>query len=965
VKNAFYIIVIALTANFASAGYPSPAGLWQFNDPNHLTRASLGEDLVAVGTHTAVPGIDANDGAVADPIGSYLICNHGIAPNGGGSYVNNWTVMMDVKVPASSIGQWVALYQTNIDNSNDADCFVATDRTIGVGDTGYSRNKINGDTWYRVVISVSNMNFYRIYVNGLPWKNGTVQPLDGRFALDPQILFFADDNGEDNLIYCTNLAIWGQALEDSQVAELGNTTTPIVIDISGATGSNLLENPSAEKELDNWIIADGNDWQATDRTDWHYPHTGNYYFTAGRSAHAEINQVINLGYMATAIDSGSVIANVRGHLGGNDSDQGRIIVEYLDADDAILATTDSGWVIGPNSVNWTQLVLPDADGFVIPSGTRSAKYRLLAQRTNGTDCHAYFDDLVWEYRVATPGNNAPGIPSIAGPSSGTIGIDANYTFVSVDPDANQVDYQIDWGDEISDWSDFQASGSNYIVQHNWPVLGTYSVRARSRDTNGALSAWSSPFSVTISGDAAGVFNSQPYLQNVSQDAITIAWETDRIVNPTVDWGLTSSYGNNTEGLCINAGSNGSSVVYTCKVRISGLNTATTYHYRARNGSTLGSDATFKTAPDEQTPFIFAVAGDSQMVARRLINDTPHPECSSAMFTDMASMTDITVSIGDVVDDSSYGLYVSAFRPYMCNILGKQKPVFIAFGNHDEPSDSLVHKAVQNSGMHSFSFNYGNAHFTCIDYSDTVAIRETMTPDGGAGVNSLPLGWIEQDLSSDEAQNATWRFFFIHVPPYSERWFDGSSLMQTYLVPMFNRYNVQACFSGHVHEYERGMKVSEVLPHNGTFYVITGCMNYLDIIEDRTTTTDWPFMTVGGKHDILGVTDGGGEVHGWTEVQINGAELHLIQHAYNLDGTPLEGTSFGAGVIDTIDFVQADFNGDKTVDFEDLAILADAWLSTPQDAAWNPACNLADRAQNIIDFKDFAVFAQYWHFNGQF
>ena len=136
-KNVLYIIVVVLTANFALASYPSPVGLWQFNDPNHLTRASLGQDLVEVGTHSAVAGINAGDGAVADPLGSYYICNHGISPNGDYppgeyvDYVNDWTVMMDVKVPASSIGQWVALYQTNPDNSNDADCFIAPDRTIG------------------------------------------------------------------------------------------------------------------------------------------------------------------------------------------------------------------------------------------------------------------------------------------------------------------------------------------------------------------------------------------------------------------------------------------------------------------------------------------------------------------------------------------------------------------------------------------------------------------------------------------------------------------------------------------------------------------------------------------------------------------------------------------------------------------------------------------------------------------
>jgi hypothetical protein len=65
----------------------------------------------------------------------------------------------------------------------------------------------------------------------------------------------------------------------------------------------------------------------------------------------------------------------------------------------------------------------------------------------------------------------------------------------------------------------------------------------------------------------------------------------------------------------------------------------------------------------------------------------------------------------------------------------------------------VHKAVQNSGMTSFSFNYVNAHFTCIDYSQ---LNDNTLPYDDS-ISSLPLGWLEQDLSSDAAQNAAWRF----------------------------------------------------------------------------------------------------------------------------------------------------------------------------------------------------------------
>lgn len=932
-------IIIALLCSTALASYPQPVGLWQFNDAGNITLATLGANLVEVGSHTIVAGIDAGDGAISDPIGSYFICNHGIPANGGGSYVNEWTLLLDVKVPASSIGNWVSLYQTNSSNSNDGDCFVRTNKTIGVGDTGYSRKTISGDTWYRIIISVDNGSFYRIYVDGTEWLNGTVQSIDGRFSLDPQILFFADNDGEDYPIICTNIAMWGQALTAAEVTSLGTVSTAITIDTTANAGINQIGNPSGADETGSWTITDGNDWQATDRTDWHWPRTNNYYFTSGRSAHGQMLQTINLAYLASEIDSGSIAANIRGYIGGgNDGDAGRILVEYLSSTNTVLATNDSGWVEGAAGNDWTEFA---QSNYSIPVGTRLVNYRIMTQRANPTDCDAFFDDLSWDYTRTVSGNTAPSIPAISGSQTVASGASVIYTFVSTDTQSDNISYQIDWGNEISEWSDFQASGTNYNAAHIWPILGNYTVRARTRDTNGAVSPWTDVFDVAVVGNAAGVFNSEPFLQNVSKTAITISWETDRAVYPTVDWGLDSSYGNNAKGLCIQTGLNGSTKVYVCKVRISGLAADTTYHFRANNGSTSSTDRTFTTAPNEDKPFTFGIWGDSQMVTRRLIGDTPYPECSTAIFTDMANNVDMAVSVGDIVDNSSYYYYSTAFRPYAANILGKQKPFSVAFGNHDNPATSMIHRTIQNSGMQSFSFNYGNAHFTCVTYSD--CSKGTLPSDGH--ISSLPLGWIEQDLASEDAQNATWRFLFIHVPPYCERWFDGSLLMQTYLVPLMEQYNVQICFSGHTHEYQRGML-------NGTFYVISGVCCYLDIAE--SITEDWPFMTVGGAQNIPGLPEGGGLMHGWTEVEINGTELVFKQHGYNLDGSYY-------GIIDYLHFTLADFNMDKNVDAADLAELANKWLAEDEYSKYD----LADRSEKNINMKDFAEFANYWLFTGQF
>jgi hypothetical protein len=920
----FSLVMISAAA---LADYPQPKGLWLFDDPDHLTQSVVGSELVEAGTHTAVAGTSAGDGAVADGIGSYYICSHSIAPNGGGSYVNNWTLLLDIKLPTSSAGNWVSLYQTNSSNANDGDCFISTSRTIGVGATGYTSRVIQAQIWYRVVISVSNNYFYRIYVNGEKWLEGTVQSLDGRFSLDPTILLFADESGEDYPIHCTTSAIWGQALNDSQVSSLGNAYNPIQIPAAPYAGLNLLANPSGEDEMSGWTIDDGADWQATDRTDWHFPLRGNYYFTPGRTASGEISQTINLSFMAAQIDSGIAIVLAEGFLGGRDQDQGRLLVEYLDGDYNPLTASDSGWIAGPGPLDWTAADLQDPNGLILPAGTRFVKYRFLAQRLEGVDCDAFGDHFAWEFRLADPVNGDPSVPSITASGSGTFGVSVPFTFASTDPDADTVSYQTDWGDTISSWSTFIASGTNYATSHAWPILGSYSVRVRARDEHGAVGEWSGPFVITISGEAAGIFNSQPYLQNVSPEAITIAWESDRAVFPKVDWGLTDAYGQQAEGLCLQA----SSGVYFCKVRISGLSPQTTYHFRARNGTTLGADGVFQTAPDTEAPFAFNVWGDSQ-------RETVNPACSQAMFSAMAAAdTAFGVVVGDTAEDSGYGYYSNPFRKYLLNVMARRKPVFIAFGNHDEPSTSLVHTAIQNAGMHSFSFNYSNAHFTCIDYSQC---NDGTLPDDGS-INSLPLEWIQQDLASDAAQQAAWRFLFIHIPPYSERWFDGSSLLRTYLVPLMNQYRVQMCFSGHTHEYERGVL-------NGTYYVMTGCGSYLDTAE--LIVRNWAHMTVGGVDNIGPFT--GGCVNGYTDVTIDGTKLTLTQHAYYANGTYY-------GLIDTVRIRQADFTGDGAVDLEDFALLAGAWGTTPQDTGWNPDCDLADRAGAVIDLGDLEVFVQYW------
>ena len=79
-----------------------------------------------------------------------------------------------------------------------------------------------------MVVTVDTVDFYRIYVDGELWlEDGTPPGLDGRFTLDPTILFFADNNGEDLEMHVSSVAMWDHALTEEEVQKMGTVGGPV------------------------------------------------------------------------------------------------------------------------------------------------------------------------------------------------------------------------------------------------------------------------------------------------------------------------------------------------------------------------------------------------------------------------------------------------------------------------------------------------------------------------------------------------------------------------------------------------------------------------------------------------------------------------------------------------------------------------------------------------------------------
>ena len=224
-KHLFLTFLLAFFSNFSisqtidPSQWPGMVGYWNFDDPLNLTQAEVGLDLELFGTDEAVPGPSPDDGATRIGVGDHYKCTHQISPNGGGSFVNEYTLVIDFKIP--QIGQYYCFYQTNMTNSNDGEVFINPVGHVGITETGYSYCTLTPNEWYRLVISVDLGNTFNYYIDGELIQEGVSQNVDGRFSLDPYFHWFWDDNSEDNEFDIAAAAVFDYPITADEAALLG------------------------------------------------------------------------------------------------------------------------------------------------------------------------------------------------------------------------------------------------------------------------------------------------------------------------------------------------------------------------------------------------------------------------------------------------------------------------------------------------------------------------------------------------------------------------------------------------------------------------------------------------------------------------------------------------------------------------------------------------------------------------
>lgn len=150
-----------------------------------------------------------------------------------------------------------------------------------------------------------------------------------------------------------------------------------------------------------------------------------------------------------------------------------------------------------NQSGWVGPVQSASDYEVFHAYSDTGVFGVLAKAKDATSESGWPDTSF--IHVGEYGPFVPHRPS--GPETVSVGDSVTYITAAGHPLGKKVSLQYDWGDTLSDWSEFIAASQFYYLRHAFARAGTMLVRARARDALDHISDWSKPESVTVEANS--------------------------------------------------------------------------------------------------------------------------------------------------------------------------------------------------------------------------------------------------------------------------------------------------------------------------------------------------------------------------------------------------------------------------------------------------------------------------------
>ena len=199
-------------------------------------------------------------------------------------------------------------------------------------------------------------------------------------------------------------------------------------------------------------------------------------------------------------------------------------------------------------------------------------------------------------------------------------------------------------------------------------------------------------------------------------------------------------------------------------------------------------------PLEPKSVRFAVIGDSGTGGRKQYEVAEEMEAYHQRVN-----FDFVIMLGDnIYGGHSRADFTRKFELPYKPLLDAGVKFYASLGNHDNPDDERLYKPFNMGGQRYYVLKKGDVAFFALDstYMDPTQLK-----------------WLEQNLRDSQAR---WKICFFHHPLYSNGRAHGPDIdLRGQLGPLFQRYGVDAVFSGHEHVYER------VKPESNIYYFILG------------------------------------------------------------------------------------------------------------------------------------------------
>jgi Concanavalin A-like lectin/glucanases superfamily len=187
--------------------------------------------------------------------------DHKAPINGGGAYVNQYTMIWDVFIPqATATTGWVSFYNTTAVNGNDGDLFLDPGNALGI--SGIYDGSAPYDQWHRIAVTLDATNVtedgLRKYINGALVGAQDAGGVDGRWTLyapndgdpDPYEHFFilADNDFDHDPGYISSFYFVDRVLTDAEIAAIG-----------GADADGILASTLVKGDMNNDSAVDNED----------------------------------------------------------------------------------------------------------------------------------------------------------------------------------------------------------------------------------------------------------------------------------------------------------------------------------------------------------------------------------------------------------------------------------------------------------------------------------------------------------------------------------------------------------------------------------------------------------------------------------------------------------------------------------------------------------------------------------